>query len=276
MNSSKQLDDWIRLALEGNRSAMETLLMAIQPDIYKLSLRFLMFPHEAEDATQEILLKITLRLAQFQFNSTFKTWVYRIATNHLIDSKKGKKAHNLSLTEFSDDLHHGLDEQAISTAFEASLLSEVRIGCTLAMLQCLTSSLRAAYIMGEILEFNHIEAANILELAPATYRKRISRAKSIIVDFMQENCGLVNSVNHCRCHKRVKPALQLGRINADNLIFSSSVNDAKQFPNILDQVRKLDNARQTAALFRAHNITVNNYDFACLLKSLVSQHKIIE
>jgi len=274
MNSPEQLKKWVSLALEGDRSAIESLLRIIQPDIYKLSLRFLMLPHEAEDATQEILLKITLRLVQFQFKSSFKTWAYRIAVNYLIDLTKKKKVHTMSLNEFGDDLQHNLDDQAKSSGFEANLLSEVRIGCTLAILQCLSGPHRAAYIIGEILEFNHIEAAHILDMPSASYRKRISRAKSLVLSFMQNNCGLINSANHCRCHKRVKPSQKLGRINTKNLIFASSINDAKKFPEVLEHVRVLEDARRSAALFRAHNIEVQSKDFGDWLQSILSQHYI--
>jgi len=272
MNSPEQITEWIINALDGDRQAIELLLRVIQPDIYKLSLRFLMLPHEAEDATQDILLKITLRLTQFQQKSSFKTWVYRIATNHLIDLGKVKKAHNLSFDEFAEDLLHNSDEGAKSSGFEASLLSEIRIGCTLAILQCLASNLRAAYIVGEILEFTHIEAAHILNMSPAAYRKRISRAKSQVESFMQKNCGLIKSTNNCRCHKKVKSASKRGRMNKDKLIFVSSLNEAKQFPSLLEKVRVLENARRTAALFRAHRIEVKSQCFGNWLLPILNQH----
>ncbi|WP_067098948.1 sigma-70 family RNA polymerase sigma factor [Marinomonas atlantica] len=272
MNSPEQITEWVVNALDGNRRAMESLLRAIQPDVYKLSLRFLMLPHEAEDATQDILLKIMLRLAQFKQNSAFKTWVYRIATNHLIDLGKGKKVHSMSFDEFADDLQHAADGSAESSGFEASLLSEVRIGCTLAILQCLESNLRVAYIVGEILEFTHIEAAHVLNLSPAAYRKRISRAKALVENFMRSHCGLIKTTNHCRCHKRVKPATNCGRVNKDNLIFASSLKEAKQFPDVLEKVRVLESARRTAALFRAHKIEVKSQDFGNWLQSLLSQY----
>ena len=84
-SSSENLTTWVTRALEGNRDAMENLLRAIRPDIYKLCLRFVMLPQDAEDATQDILLKVSVRLIQFKHNSHFKTWVFRIATNHLLD-----------------------------------------------------------------------------------------------------------------------------------------------------------------------------------------------
>ena len=119
-------------------------------------------------------------------------------------------------------MNEGIEDGAKSSAYDDALLSEVRIGCTLAMLQCLNPSLRVSYIVGEILGFSHLDASYILGLSPDGYRKRLSRAKSLIVKFMQDSCGLINSSNNCRCHKRVNQAISLGRVHKDNLVYSES------------------------------------------------------
>jgi RNA polymerase sigma factor (sigma-70 family) len=75
------LEDLARLALDGNRDAVEELARALQGDVYGLALRMLWNREDAEDATQEILVRAVTRLAQFDFRSKLKTWVYRIAVN---------------------------------------------------------------------------------------------------------------------------------------------------------------------------------------------------
>ena len=60
----------------------------LQGDIYGLALRMLWNREDAEDATQEILVRAVTRLAQFDFRSKLKTWVYRIAVNYILDVKK--------------------------------------------------------------------------------------------------------------------------------------------------------------------------------------------
>ncbi len=272
LNSPQPLQANLEQALTGNRDAMEYLLRAIQPDIYKLCLRFLMTPHAAEDATQEILLKVTLRLSQFEQKSNLKTWVFRIATNHLLDVKKGYKAHSLSFDEFGEDLQLGAEERATSDAYSTQLQGEIRIGCTLAILQCLNSDMRLAYILGEILELEQNEAAMALAISAASFRKRLSRARQLVLDFMQKHCGLVEPHNACRCHKRVRAAQSLKRIDKDRLIFMHSAHHARQFPLVLDTIRQLKGARKTAALFRAQKDSLPSHSFEHWLKALMSQH----
>lgn len=272
MNNSEQLNQMVSDALTGDKVALDQLLRVIQPYIYRLCLRFLMSPDEAKDATQDILLKTVLRLSQFQSNSSIKTWVYRIATNHLLDERKKSKNQLMSLEGFSEDLYSGLAEEHDSSAFDDKLLAELRIGCTLALLQCMTPAMRITYILGEILELDQSEAANILDLSAETFRKRLSRARQTVTEFMIKNCGLVNVKNHCRCHKRCDTAIKLNRIDPDKLVFVSSESTVKRFPEVLKNIRKLKEEQRVSALFRAQNISIDSDHFSDWLKSVIARY----
>jgi RNA polymerase sigma factor (sigma-70 family) len=78
-----ELRDLVAQAVAGDRHAVEELLTAIQGDVYNLAVRMLWSSDDAADATQEILMKVVTRLSSFRGESTFRTWVYRVAANHL-------------------------------------------------------------------------------------------------------------------------------------------------------------------------------------------------
>lgn len=141
------------------------------------------------------------------------------------------------------------------------MLEEVRIGCTLALLHCLGREARLAYIVGEILELEHQEAAEVLGISTGAYRKRLSRARATVSDFVLGHCGLVNSNNACRCSKRVLRARELGRVDPKRLIFSTSPQHAKRFPEILTEIRQLEEDQRVAALFRAQQQPKISQDF---------------
>jgi RNA polymerase sigma factor (sigma-70 family) len=48
-------------------------------------------PQDAEDATQEILIKVLTRLSSFEGRSSFRTWLYRIVVNHVLNMKRGQE-----------------------------------------------------------------------------------------------------------------------------------------------------------------------------------------
>lgn len=250
------LDLEVARAKEGDRNALESVIHAVQQNVYAVALRFLWHPQDAEDATQEILIRVITGLGGFRGDSGFRTWVYRIACNTLVTlRKKRMDKQSMSFEEFGDDLARGLPEDAIRVDFNADeelLLEEVKIGCTLAMLKCLDPDQRMAYILGEIVELDHREAAEVLEISQAAFRKRLSRARASISSFMMSQCGLVNPSNTCRCHQRVATAVELGRIDPENLIFASSLNHARQFPEVMGKIRQLEETRRAAALYRSH------------------------
>jgi len=86
MTQPMTLDGVAKRALDGDRDAVEQLVRDLQSDIYGLALRMLWNREDAEDATQEILVRTVTRLSQFDFRSKLKTWVYRIAVNYIPSS----------------------------------------------------------------------------------------------------------------------------------------------------------------------------------------------
>src|SRR3954449_6996811 len=82
-------------AVQGDRDAAQELVATVQDDVYGLALRMLWHPHDAADATQEILVQVLTHLSDFRGDSQFRTWCFRIATNHLL-RVKSKRAQVLA------------------------------------------------------------------------------------------------------------------------------------------------------------------------------------
>ncbi len=252
--NSLQLEAHVQLAQQGNLESLDKIIVEIQQQVYSLSLRFLSSSHDAEDASQEIIMRIIKNLKSFKGDSQFKTWTHRIACNTLISIKrKNKNGRVMSFEEFTENLEDGMDDNDIAEKNNPDylrLMEEIRVGCTLAMLQCLDDDARMAYIIGEILEIEHAEGAVILEITPDSYRKRLSRARQSIVGHMSNNCGLVNENNRCRCKKQVSKCLEKGCINRNNLEHSIDSSNARSFPQALKLIRSLDETQRSAELFR--------------------------
>src|SRR3984885_12244399 len=78
-------------ARSGDRKALEGLVQRHQGWIYNIAVRMLFQPQDAEDATQEILVKALTRLSSFEGRSSFRTWLYRVVFNHLLNVKRGRE-----------------------------------------------------------------------------------------------------------------------------------------------------------------------------------------
>ena len=97
----------VHKATEGDKKALETLVADVQDIVFNLSLRMLGTFADAEDAAQDILLKVITHLSSFRGDSAFTTWVFSIAVNHLKNYQKHMFAHRpLSFEFYGEDIEH--------------------------------------------------------------------------------------------------------------------------------------------------------------------------
>ena len=253
----QRLEDLVELAKQGNQTAMEAVLGAIQDRVYGLALRMLWHPADAEDASQEILLKVLTHLSTFQHDSSFLTWVYHIACNHLLTLRKQRaeaKVHTFE--DFSRMLEESQSAEGLHVDERGEdwlLVEEIKIGCTMGLLLCLDREERIAFILGEIFEVSGPEAALILSIPAATFRKRLSRARQRLYTFMQERCGLVNPAAPCRCARvAATQKVRRGKAFTEHLVFAGPLLAQRTHPQIVAGMQELTTLDRKAALFRSH------------------------
>jgi RNA polymerase sigma factor (sigma-70 family) len=254
------VEDLVQLAVGGDRDALDELVRGLQGDIYGLALRMLWNREDAEDATQEILVRTVTRLSQFDFRSRLKTWVYRIAVNYILDVKKSPvERMHLTFERFGDDLVDGLSSDGPTDSERSLLTEEVKIGCTLGMLQCLDRPHRLAYVLGEILDLSGPEAAEALGISPDLFRKRLQHARAAIEAFTRSYCGLASDSATCACHRRVPAALRLGRVTPDALDFAQQPTSYQETRGL---VRRAEEARWALQVHRSTHPRASAVDFA--------------
>ncbi len=257
----------ILLAQDGDAGALERLVRGVQDQVFKLAVRMLADPTAAQDATQEILIRIVTKLSTFRGDSRFETWTYRVATNYLLTARKVIASDpGLSFQMFAEDLLDGLEDEANLPPEDHVMLNELRIKCTMAMLLCLDRDHRAAYVLGDILDFDHVEAADVLDISSATYRKRLSRARARVQDFTASICGLTTSSAPCSCHKRLPKAMSLGRIGTAPC---PDLKDAPPFHEIEALASQTQTKIATAKLQRATGPLMSPKDYAAEVLRLV-------
>jgi len=83
------------------------------------------------------------------------------------------------------------------------------------MIMCLDRPQRLIYVMGEVFEIDHNLASEIFDITPANFRKKLSRARQDLYQWMHNRCGLVNTNNPCRCPKKTKGFIEQGVVEKD-------------------------------------------------------------
>src|SRR5262245_37587836 len=147
--------DLVARAQGGSREALEQLIARHQPWIYNVLQRMVYLPQDAEDATQEVLIKLITKLSTFAGRSSFRTWLYRIGVNHALNMKRTRADEAAyTFTTYGQGLDSAPDldlpDPGTVPADVRLLVDEARIGCTTGMLLCLDREQRLIYILGEI------------------------------------------------------------------------------------------------------------------------------
>lgn len=262
------LDKLVDAAKMGSQTALEGIVRAIQNRVHYLATRVLVNPEDALEATQEILILVITKVSTFRQESAFSTWVYRVASNYLLNAKKVvERDLNLTFEMFAADLESGLIPDTSLPADDLLMLNELRISCTMAMLLCLDMKHRLAYVLGDILEFEHVKAAEVLGISKDNFRKRLSRARNKVVDFTAQNCGLANASTKCSCPRRLPAAVAKGRVNPDQVIHA--VRDAPSYNDVVSRVREVESNLRVLKLQTATATPKCPKDFGVHIAKLV-------
>ena len=223
--TNEELQILVNKATAGDKKALETLITGVQDIVFNLSLRMLGTFADAEDATQDILLKMITHLSSFRGDSSFTTWVFSIAANHLKNYKKHMFArYPLSFEYYGDDIENGKiqDVPDLTQNVEKDILAEeLKLSCTNVMLQCLDTESRCIFILGTMFKVDSRIAGDILEMTPEAYRQRLSRIRRKMADFLGQYCGEYGS-GRCRCKDRVNYAIQSHRIDPLHLDYTEA------------------------------------------------------
>lgn len=223
--TNEELLALVAKATAGDKKALETLVTGVQDIVFNLSLRMLGTFADAEDATQDILLKIITHLSSFRGDSSFTTWVFSIATNHLKNYKKHMFAHYpLSFEYYGDDIKNAKiqDIPDLTQNVEKDILAEeLKMSCTNVMLQCLDTESRCIFILGTMFKIDSRIAGDILGITPETYRQRLCRIRKKMADFLGQYCGEYGG-GKCKCKDRVNYAIQSHRISPSQLDYRSA------------------------------------------------------
>src|SRR6185437_5124933 len=127
MNPELELVKRVR---KGEPAALSELMELTQDLVFNLAIRMLGNPADAEDASQEILIRVVSGLADFRGDSALRTWVYRVASNHLLTAQRKRTEQYF---ENLDTVGAALDEgmaSPVPALEDQVLVTEAKLHCT--------------------------------------------------------------------------------------------------------------------------------------------------
>jgi RNA polymerase sigma factor (sigma-70 family) len=264
----------VERARAGSREALGEIVARHQRWIYNVVLRMVYYPQDAEDVTQEVLIKVLTKLSTFSARSSFRTWLYRIALNHVLNMKRRRgETAELTFTAYGRGLAETPDSEPADLASvpveTQILIDEARIGCTSGMLLCLDREQRLVYVLGAIFGVTDATGAELLEMTRENFRQKLARARRDLHAFMRGQCGLIDASNPCRCAKKARGFMAAGYLDPNNLLFAGkrvlAVREMAKARS--DAIDGLDAAY--AAIHRDHPLQ-SSPDFRSALEKLLA------
>lgn len=166
----------------GHKLAFDSLVHQYQPKVAKLLRHFTSDPHEILDITQEVFLKAFNAIGNFRFESTFYTWLYRIAVNTAKTHQKDRwKRQEELLDPLSPETGESIGIGGEASTPEDQLLENERTKLAMAALENLSADLKMALYLREMEGLDYKAIAEVMECPVGTVRSRLSRARKRVI-----------------------------------------------------------------------------------------------
>jgi RNA polymerase sigma factor (sigma-70 family) len=217
----------VRQAQLGDRDALESLVIRHQPWVLNLAVRMLGSRADGEDATQEILVRALQSLHTFRGESRFRTWLYRVAANHLLNFRRKQWIASESICSF-EGAAAGMrqvpdfdppDPRTVPVPVEV-LAEETKLCCMMGTLLCLDGRQRLVFVLGEVFEVSDEVGGEVVGVTPANFRQILSRARKDLYEYLRGNCSLADPQNSCKCVRKTRAFIQGGFVDPNRLRFT--------------------------------------------------------
>jgi len=168
--------DLVERSSRGDAAAFEELYKLHAGRIYNLACRLTGSIADGEDLLQEIFVTVYRKLGSFKGESSFGTWIYRLATNQCLDFLRSRQGKTRQVTESLDV------ERAIPAASTPPLQAD-RLDLERAIAQ-LPPGYRAAFVLHDVEGFGHGEVAEMLGIAEGTSKSQVHKARLKIREYL--------------------------------------------------------------------------------------------
>lgn len=187
MNDRQEELQWVQAARQGDTDAYEALVRLYEKRVFALTLRMCGNPDDAAEAAQEAFLSAWQGLPFFRGDSSFSTWLYRLASNACVDflRREGRLRSAAGPSLDDEALNLDLPDGAPSpqeTVERSELRAQIEEG-----LQSLSPEHRQVLLLRELHQLRYDEIADTLDLDVGTVKSRISRGRKQLRNFLLRN-----------------------------------------------------------------------------------------
>ncbi|MCX7708397.1 MAG: RNA polymerase sigma factor [Clostridia bacterium] len=209
-----------------NQESFAFLFEQYGKKVYSLAFRMCGNKEDAEDIVQKAFIQAITCIDGFKGESSIYTWLYTITRNLCLKLLEERKKSSFSALDQLINTAKSIESSDNFTVLEKQhYISQVKEGCLLGLLRCLSFYQRIAFILNILLEVKVKEVAAIINKSETATRVLIHRAKQNLKNFLCKNCSLYDAHNPCHCENLINFSIKQGWIqkaNSENTVLKSN------------------------------------------------------
>lgn len=176
--SDPEADRWLVAKIRGGDvGAYEALVRRHRDRIFRIALRMLGNPHDADDVAQEVVIQLWTAVVGFADTARFSTWLYRVVINRCLNHQRRSPR----TRPLADEVDH-----PVVAAAEESVIAAQRATATAAAIAALPDEQRAALVLHQMEGLSYAEVAGVLKVSEAVVRGRLARARRTLLVQLRE------------------------------------------------------------------------------------------
>jgi RNA polymerase sigma factor (sigma-70 family) len=186
MPLSADIDRLVARAQRGDDAALEAVCARARPLLVRHARRLLGRSADVEDAVQEVLIVACARIGTYRWQGSFAGWLYAVATRSIL-RRATLGPHEATLAVELADATLLSDYDPMTEAEYGLVEQDLHLACTVGVLEGLAPEARRLYLLGEVLAVPDRVGAQVAQVSPAAYRKRLERARRAVADAVRDS-----------------------------------------------------------------------------------------
>lgn len=170
----QDLDELALRAAGGDRDALEDVLAAVQPRVRRICGRMLLYPEDAEEATQDALLLVATKIHTFEGKSRFTTWLHAVASNSARGTYRSLKRRAAERAVSQLPVNADPRTTSVIAGSRLDLLEALEV------LAASNPDLVEPLVLRDVQELDYNEIASLLDLPLGTVKSRIHHARTAV------------------------------------------------------------------------------------------------
>lgn len=185
----------VKKSISGDVDAFEELIKGYKKMAYNIALRVLRNKEDAEDISQEALIKVFKNIGSFNMKSSFKVWLYRIVMNTCLDFKRKKNIITYSIDKPLDNDENEIMQEIPDNTYNPDIViqNELESQMLYDSIDSLDDDFRTVIVLRDMQGLSYKDIASVLSCNEGTVKSRLNRARNKLKEIISKNLSNVES-----------------------------------------------------------------------------------